>query len=303
MGTPITEELVCHGCSRGYLHRTYEASEMDRIDTGSEVHSSSIHGDLETRTLYEMITAWAEQPWDGVQYKRISEELWDSIDGSVLMEGPYGDSVTLLESCIVNSTEALQAGQLTEEQAVDDLKKLLENDDFVEGARIIEVCVNTNPVCRISNIDSLLQQSQSREPLRWTRRMKIGFVVSLVTTLGVYIVMIGLQLWEPIWSLSWLVISSVSGIFFYYLNKRNFPTFDRVMWPLGLACIFGMGIIILWTGFMGPIFLSVFPYSPDLSYRLFVILVSATVIGSCMTIGGILGDRLGKKRNYRPYML
>ena len=256
-----------------------------------------------TRTLYEMVKEWSGQQWDGVQYKRISEELWDSIDASNLMEGPYGVSVTLLESCIVDSAEGIDAGLFQAERAVGNLKKLLENDDFVEGARIIEVFVNPNPVCRISNIDSLLQQSQSREPLRWTRGMKIRFVVSLVTTLGVYIVMIGLQLWEPIWSLSWLVISCVSGIFFYYLYKRNSPTFDRVMWPLGHACIFGMGIIILYTGFMGPIFLSVFPYSPDISYRFFTVLVSAIVIGSCMVIGGILGDRHGKRRNYRPYML
>jgi len=275
---------------------------MERVDTGSEVHSSSIHENLNTRTLYEMVTAWAEQPWDGVQYKRIAEELWDLLDASNLMEGPYGDSVTLLESCIVDSTEALQAGQLTEEQAVNGLKKLLENDDFNVGARIIEICISINPVCRISNIGHLLQ-SQSREPLRWTRRMKITMAVSLMTALGLYIVMIGLQLWEPSRLLSWLVVTSVSGILLYYLYKFNPPRLIRAIWIVGHACIFGMGIIILWTGFMGPIFLSVFPYSPDLSYRLFVILVSATVIGSCMIIGGIVGDRHGKRRNYMPYML
>jgi hypothetical protein len=275
---------------------------MDRIDTGSEVHSTSIHEDFNTRTLHEMVTAWAEQPWEGIRYKRISEELWDSIDAANLMEGPYGVSVTLLESCIVDSTDALQAGQLTEEQAVDGLKKLLENHDFIVGARVIEVCVETNPVCRISNIDRLLQQSQSREPLRWTRRMKIGFVVSLVTTLGVYIVMIGLQLWEPIRSLSWLVIGISSWILLYYLIKQNSPTFYRVMWPLGHACIFAMGWFILVIP-LGPIIISVFPPSPDISYRFFTVFVFWIGLGSCMVIGGILGNRLGKKRNCRPYML
>ena len=276
--------------------------EMERIDTGSEVHSSSIHEDLEAITLYEMTKEWSEQPWDGTKYIRTTEELWDSIDASNLMEGPYGASVTLLESYIVDSTEAIQAGQLTEEQAVNGLKKLLENDDFNVGARIIEICISINPVCRISNIGHLLQ-SQSREPLRWTRRMKITMAVSLMTALGLYIVMIGLQLWEPSRLLSWLVVTSVSGILLYYLYKFNPPRLIRAIWIVGHACIFGMGIIILWTGFMGPIFLSVFPYSPDLSYRLFVILVSATVIGSCMIIGGIVGDRHGKRRNYMPYML
>jgi len=276
---------------------------MERIDTGSEVHSSSIHEDLKTRTLYEMVKEWTEQPWDGAQYKRIAEELWDSIDGSELMDGPYGDSVTLLEMCIVDSTETLQAGQLTEEQAVDGLKKLLENDDFVVGARVIEVSVEINPVCRISNIDRLLQQSQYREPLRWTRGMTIASVVSLVTIFGFFIVMIGLQLWEPSRLLTPLVITSMSGILFYYLFKPNSPISWRAIWILGHAGIFGMGIIILYLVLLGPFLGSVFPPSPDFSYRFFSLLVFAIVVGSCIVIGGILGDRLGKKRNYMPYML
>jgi len=276
---------------------------MDRIDTGSEVHSSSIHEDLKTRTLYEMVAVWAEQPWDGVQYKRISEELWDSIDASDLMEGPYGVSVTLLESCIVDSAEGIDAGLFQAEHAVDGLKKLLENDDFSVGAKIIEVYVETNPVCRISNIDHMIQQSQSREPLRWTRRMKIAMVVSFVTALGLNIVMIGFQLWEPSRLLSWLIITSVSGIIFYYLYKHNSLTLWRAIWIFGHAGIFVMGGFILYGVFLEPFFNSVFPLSPNISYRIFAGLVSWIVIGSCMVIGGILGDRLGKRRNYRPYML
>lgn len=276
---------------------------MDRIDTESEVHSSLIREELKTRTLYEMVTAWAEQPWGGVRYKRIAEELWDSIDHLNLMEGPYGVSITLLESCIVDSTEALQAGQLTEEQAVDGLKKLLENDDFIVGARVTEVYFNTNPVCRISNADCLLQQSQYRESLRWTRGMTISSVVSIVAILGFYIVMIGLQLWEPFRLLSPLFCFSMSGIWLYYLYKHNSPISLRAIWILGHAGIFGMGIIILYMFLLGPIYGSIFPPSPDLSYRFFSILVFAIVVGSCMIMGGILGGRLGKKRNYRPYYM
>jgi len=275
---------------------------MDRIDTESEVHSSSIHEDIKTRTLYEMIRIWIGQSWDGVRYKRIAEELWNSIDASDLIEGPYGTSVTLLESCIVDSAEGIDAGLFQAEQAVDNLKKLLENDDFGEGARIIEVYVNTNPVCRISNADRLLQQSQSREPLRWTRRGKIAMVVSFVTALGFYIVMIGLQLWDPIRLLSWLVTTSVFGIWLYYVYKLNSPTLNRAIWIVGHACIFGMGIIILYLVLLGPIFGTIFPPSPDISYRFFSLLVMAIVVGSCMIMGGIVGGRHGKKRNYRPYM-
>ena len=250
-----------------------------------------------------MIRTWIGQPWDGVQYKRIAGELWDSIDDLNLMEGPYGVSVTLLESCIVDSAEGIDAGLFQAEQAIGNLKELLENDDFVEGARIIEVCVNTNPVCRISNADRLLQQSQYREPLRWTRGMTISSVVSIVAILGFYTVMIGLQLYEPIRLLPHFVIASVSCILFYYLIKRNSPISWRAIWILGHAGVVGMGVIILHLFLLGPIFLSVFPYSPDISYRFFAILVTAIVVGSCMIMGGIVGDRLGKKRNYRPYYM
>lgn len=149
----------------------------------------------------------------------------------------------------------------------------------------------------------LSQQSQSREPLRWTRRMTIASVVSFVTILGFYVVMNSLQLWEPIQLLSLLVTTSVSGILFYCLYKINSPTQWRAIWIFGHAGIFGMGIIILYIVLLGPILASVFPPSPDLSYRFFSLLLMAIVVGSCIAMGGILGDRLGKKRNYRPYML
>ncbi len=92
-----------------------------------------------------------------------------------LIEGPFGDSITLLESCIVDSNEAIEAGLLNEKQALDSLKDLLENDDFVKGARIIDVSIETNPVCRISNIDSLLQKDWPigpQKPLWWKRSVR-----------------------------------------------------------------------------------------------------------------------------------
>ena len=63
-----------------------------------------------------------------------------------------------------------------------------------------------------------------------------------------------------------------------------------------------MGIIILYVVLLGPIFGTVFPPSHDISYFFFSLLVMAIVVGSCMAIGGIVGDRHGKKRNYSPYM-
>ena len=130
--------------------------------------------------------------------------------------------------------------------------------------------------------------------------MTIQLVVSIVAILGFTIVMIGLQLWEPIRLLSLLFCFSMSGIWLYYVYKPNSPISWRAHWILGHAGIFGMGMFILYVVLLWPIFGTVFPPSSDISYRFFSLLVMAIVIGSCMIIGGILGDRLGKKQNYRP---
>jgi hypothetical protein len=126
--------------------------------------------------------------------------------------------------------------------------------------------------------------------------------LSFVTALGLYIVMIGLQLWEPSRLLSWLVITSVSGILLYYLYKFNPPRLMRAIWIVGHACIFAMGWFILVIP-LGQIIISVFPPSLNISYRFFAVFVFWIGLGSVMVIGGIVGDRHGKRRNYMPYML
>ena len=271
---------------------------MERIDTGSEVNSSSIREDLKTRTLYEMVTAWAEQPWDGVQYKRIAEELWDSIDDLNLMEGPYGVSVTLLESCIVDSAEGIDAGLFQAEQAVGNLKKLLENDDFGEGARIIEVCVNTNPVCRISNIDSLLQKnwpSGPQKPQWWTLSVRsywlsVG-VVSFATMAIIYSILIGLGILPPIQ----LVLSIVVGIPMFALSYYFRTVATKRMWRAVFIGL-GAGGIGFWCLAL-PIGLL---FGPTIRLIPFWLRLPITYIP--VVVGAYIGDWIGKRRDYRPYM-
>ena len=271
---------------------------MDRIDTGSEVHSSSIHEDTETRTLYEMVTAWVEGPWDGVQYQRIAEDLWNSIDDLNLIDGPYGMSITLLESCIIDSTEGIDGGLFQAEQAVSNLKILLENDDFVEGAKIIEVCVKTNPVCRISNADHLINMSRPINYLKpewWSRSVRSYWLsmggVSVVSMIIIYGLMINLGLMQ----LNFLILSILVGIpmyaFSYYL--RTIPS--RRLWR-GIAIGMGACFIGLWFIFLPLVFL--------LS-SLFVTLpwwLGMWVLPLSMVLGGFIGDWIGKRNDYMPYM-
>ncbi len=278
---------------------------MERIDTGSEVHSSSIREDFKTRTLYEMVTVWAEQPWDGVRYNRIAEELWDSIDGSELMEGPYGDSVTLLEMCIVDSTEALQAGQLKEEQAVDGLKKLLENDDFIVGAKIIEVYIETNPVCRISNIESLHRSGQGLPFPEWNRRKTLVVSLSLVSWLVLYVVLVGFGVWEPTQIITWAIITSIFGVFIYYTRGilHNFR-FRRTFWIVGFGCFFSMPLAIAWVyllRWLAAPFVS-WLATPSTPLVLRLVLFGPVYMFPPLLGGGLIAEILGKRRDYMPYM-
>jgi hypothetical protein len=297
-GHPTSKGPASNGCSRRTLYSNHEASEMDRIDVESEVHSSSTHEDCKTRTLYEMVAVWADQSWDGVKYKRIAEELWDLLDDLNLMEGPYGVSVTLLESCIVDSAEGIDAGLFQAEQAVGNLKKLLENEDFIEGARIIEVCVNTNPVCRISNVDQLLNKSQSidyRKPQWWTRSFRsywlfIGSVFfALMIVIYSLIINLGLR------PLSDLILSITIGIPMFvgaYALRRS-QSVNAFKWMWTLFGAFSIGFFMIFA-----------PLILLLGHQLYMMLgvwfVWATLIPS-MILGAFIGERWGRRRGYKPY--
>ncbi|MHA1390214.1 MAG: hypothetical protein ACTSR9_17480 [Candidatus Thorarchaeota archaeon] len=251
-----------------------------------------------TRTLYEMVTAWVEQSWDGVQYNRIVEELWDSIDSSNLMDGPYGMSVTLLESCTVDSAEGIEAGLFQADQAVSNLKKLLENDDFVEGAKIIEVYIKTNPVCRISNIDHLLNKSQSidyRKPQWWARSVRSYWLfiggVSFVSMIIVYGLMINLGL-RPLKDLILSITIGILGFAGAYALRRS-QSVNAFKWMWTLFGAFSIGFFVIWA-----------PLILLLGHQLYMILgvwfVWATLIPS-MILGAFIGERWGRRRGYMPY--
>ncbi len=278
---------------------------MERVDTGSEVHSSSIHENLNTRTLYEMVTAWAEQPWDGVQYKRIAEELWDLLDASNLMEGPYGDSVTLLESCITDSAEGIEAGLFQAKQAVSNLKKLIENDDFVEGAKIIEVYIKINPVCRISNLTGLHKSGKGLPFPEWNRRNTLLVSLSLVSWLVLYVVLVGFGVWEPTQLITWTIITGVSGVFFYFFRRglHNFR-FRRTFWIVGFGCFFCMPLAIAWLyllSWLAAPFVS-WLATPSLPLVLRLMIFVPVYIIPPLLGGGLIAEILGKQRDYMPYM-
>jgi hypothetical protein len=252
-----------------------------------------------TRTLYEMVKEWTNQPWESVQSSRISEELWDSLEACGLIEGPFGVSVTLLESCIVDSNEAMEAGILSEKQAIDRLKELLENDDFVVGARSIELFAETNPVCRISNIDILLRENWPKGPKKpqwWTRSVGSYWFSMGVLSFATMIIICSILVNVGVLSAIQLILSVVVGIPVYTMSYYFRTLATKKMWKAAFI-ILGAGGIGFWCLALpiGIFFGSTIQLIP-LWLRLLLTFVPAVFVGA------YIGDWIGSRREYVPYM-
>jgi hypothetical protein len=251
-----------------------------------------------TQTLYELVKEWAVQPWDGTRYSRIVETLWDSIEACGLIEGPFGMAMTLLESCVVDSAEKVDAGLIDMNQAVAGLTTLLENDIFTQGAMIIEVFTDTNPVCRISNIDRLLQENWPRGPQKpqwWKQSVRSFWIsmgaVSFVAMIIIYVIVIDLGILPPIQ----LVLAIAIGIPMYAMSYYFRKVATKRMWRAVFIAL-GAGGIGFWCLAL-PIALFF-----GSTIQLIPFWLRLPLLYILPVIGAFIGDWFGKKRDYRPWM-
>ncbi len=246
-----------------------------------------------------MVTEWTVQPWDGSRYSHIAEQLWDSVEACGLIEGQFGMTITMLESCIGDSVEGIYAGLLDKNQAIASLTKLLQNDDFVRGAKVIEVSVETNPVCRISNIDSLLKENWPRgtQKAQWWKRSVWSFwffmgVVSFVIMIVFYVIVIGYGILPPAQLFLAIAIGIPMYAVSYYLRTVATERMWRAVFIMLGAGGIGFWCLIIPLGFfLAPLF-RLIPWWAGMP-----LLTIPSVV-----IGGFTGDCIGKKRDYRPYM-
>lgn len=250
-------------------------------------------------TLHDIIQDWVSIPWNGERYLNIAEQLWDSLEAAGLAEGPFGMSATILESCIRDALEGLNAGNLNEEQALERLADLLGNNDFTTGARVIEVRIGAKPDIKITNMDKLHEEDRVmdfRIPRWWKHSVRsywllIG-VVPFVAMLMAYILLVYLGIWMPSHLLVYIVITPPFLASSYYIRTVRSRRLWRGLFIAVGSCFIGFWFIAIPLTLLIGERWSLMPFWLRLPWLLIVSLGT----------GGFIGDWLGRRRDYRPYL-
>jgi hypothetical protein len=109
-------------------------------------------------TLCQLVDGWTKQPWDGENYLRIVNGLYGQLSKRG-EEGSYlGRAVISLKKTILENNETIEMGLDTDETARGSLRRILGREKFTNGAKVIEVEIETTPELKVTipNLDSLV---------------------------------------------------------------------------------------------------------------------------------------------------
>ena len=140
---------------------------------------------------------------------------------------------------------------------------------------------------------------------KWNRNKTMIVSLSLVSWLVLYVVLVGFGVWESTQIITWTIITGMSGVFFYYARRRldNF-SFRRAFWVVGLGCFFSMPLILAWLYFLSWLAAPFVSWlaTPSTPLVLRLVIFGPVYIIPPLLGGGLIAEKLGKRRDYMPYM-
>ncbi|MHA1960293.1 MAG: hypothetical protein ACW99U_08690 [Candidatus Thorarchaeota archaeon] len=139
----------------------------------------------------------------------------------------------------------------------------------------------------------------------WNRGKTLLVSLSFISAFVLYVVLVGLGVWEPIQIFTWTIITAMSGVFLYYARGRlDDLSFRKTVWVVGGACLFSMPLALAWVYLLRWVaapFL-IWLASPSLPLALRLMILGTSIIIPPLLGGGLIAERLGKRRDYMPYM-
>jgi hypothetical protein len=134
-----------------------------------------------------------------------------------------------------------------------------------------------------------------RKPRWWKRSIRSYWLIFVLMPFAAILIVLGALFLQGVTALAeilkYVIITSVAIAFAYYIRKTNSLKVWRTVWVLLGACGIGTLIAGVMLGVFGKTLILYLGPGPSL------LLTFVTAI----TVGALLGDYIGKRRDYRPF--
>jgi hypothetical protein len=134
-----------------------------------------------------------------------------------------------------------------------------------------------------------------RKPRWWKRSVRSYWLIFVLLPFVAILIVLGALFLQGVTALAeilkYVIITSVAIAFAYYIRKTNSLKVWRTVWVLLGACGIGTLMAGVMLGVFGKTLILYLGPGPSL------LLTFVTAI----TVGALLGDYIGKRRDYRPW--